>query len=195
MLTTANLPELVPGRVRQYAAPATNPHGDRIAAFTVEAGGEALAEVQVQPALGRTAEALELANVLYALLNGAEGRTADAEQRCANLRHALEQRRRELAELQRKLADFEVSRTVRGEFFAVETPAGVWLCGRPSHGAWGMLYAGGWGELARELPGLRPCGTVAAEGDTYVVMRPVADLPGWRSPPAEESDGTPSVAP
>jgi hypothetical protein len=45
------------------------------------------------------------------------------------------------------------------------------------------LHYRSWAELARERPGLRPCGTRKSDEpfgpvETYVVLRPIADLEG-----------------
>lgn len=171
MLKNADLPAFEVEEVPVTYGPGAD--GFRRSSFALTRGGERYAEVLVEV---HGDDATRLALVIWGLLRGSEGRLLDAEQTIENLKHALEQRRRELAELQHRLADFEKSRYVRGEFFAVADAAGrVWLCGRPSASAFGLQYQG-WGELARERPGLRPCGTVQAEGDTYIIMRPVADL-------------------
>jgi hypothetical protein len=54
------------------------------------------------------------------------------------------------------------------------------LTGKPSSATWGLHYRS-WGELARARPGLRPCGTCGSidkpiNAETYIVMRPIADL-------------------
>lgn len=161
--------------------------------FAVECDGKPLAQVTIS---GRgNAEDQErldkFALVLWSLLNGSEARVADAEQRVSNLRHACEEKNRQIAKLQAKLSDFEVSRATRGPFYAAkdEHSDAVWLLGQPSWGAFGICYAN-WHELATALPGLRPCGVVVGEGmdagARFIVMRPIADLApvntGARSP-------------
>lgn len=120
----------------------------------------------------------EHAEVIRAMLCGAEVRLADAELRAANLSRALERRKVDLSGLERRLSDFAaegVHRAVRGEFYAHETSDGaVWLCGRPASDAWGLRFAS-WHELATDRPGLRPCGFKTTDA-TYVVMRPIGDL-------------------
>lgn len=92
----------------------------------------------------------------------------------------IARQREEIDALKAKLADFEQGRYVRGEFYAIEGNGGVWLQGRPSAAAFGLWFKG-WADLARERPGLRPCGAITVGGgekplETYVVMRPIADL-------------------
>lgn len=67
-------------------------------------------------------------------------------------------------------------------FRGIEGAQGVWLAGRPSSAAWGLHYRS-WAELARERPGLRPCGTRKSDDpfgpvEIYIVLRPIADLEG-----------------
>lgn len=93
---------------------------------------------------------------------------------------ALSARDREIADLKRRLADFErTSRGARGPFYAAETAGEVWLNGRPSWDAFGLYFAS-WHDLATAFPGLRPCGVQVGEGRdaaaTFIVMRPIADL-------------------
>lgn len=151
--------------------------------FSVNCDGKPLAQVMLTG--HGTADDQERLDkfvlVLWSLLNGSEGRVADAEQRVSNLRHACKEKDRQIASLQAKLSDFEVSRQTRGPFYAAkeEHSDAVWLLGQPSWGAFGICYAN-WRELATALPGLRPCGVVVGEGmdagATFVVMRPLADL-------------------
>ena len=98
-------------------------------------------------------------------------------------RHLLQRlkKRRRCAQSLRK-----AGRSVRGEFYAIEGAQGVWLAGRPSSAAWGLHYRS-WAELARERPGLRPCGTRKSDDpfgpvETYIVLRPIADLEAAPSP-------------
>lgn len=172
MLKGADLPPLEISEIVRYGADQCGRH--RLA-FHVTAGGQRLVEVGIAPD-GEQEPAERIASILRSLLTGSEDRVADAEQRVANLRHALEQRRREVESLQRKLADFEVGRHGQGEAFAAEDGTGaVWLIGRPSWSAWGLRFEN-WHDLATSLPGVRPCGVRQAENTTFIVMRAIADL-------------------
>jgi len=176
---TSDLPQpIIVGELHRFAPDAQD---RRRLSFTVAAGDRSLAEVAVIPdASGAPQEHIDaFAQALISLLRGSEGRVEDAEARLANCRLALERRSSELCVLRGQLADFEQGRAVRGEFFAIEGNGGVWLQGRPSGSAYGLWFKG-WADLARERPGLRPCGTRKSEepehDEVYVVMRPIADL-------------------
>ena len=153
-------------------------------AFEVSTGNQHLAQVAIIPGhSGAPQEHVDrLAFCLWAFFIGSEYRVSDAEDRLASARAACDRRDLEIQQLKHKLADFEAGRSVRGEFYAIEGAQGVWLAGRPSSAAWGLYYRS-WAELARERPGLRPCGTRKSDEsfgpvETYVVMRPIADLEG-----------------
>lgn len=100
MLTHANLPAFEVGQVHTYGAAADG--RTRRSSFALTRAGERYAEVSLEV---HGDAATDLALVIASLLAGAEARLADAEQTIANLRHALEQRRREVAGLERKLAE------------------------------------------------------------------------------------------
>jgi len=177
---TSELPQpITVGDLSRFAPDASD---RRRLSFTVAAGGRALAEVAIIPThSGAPQEHIDtFASVLRGLLSGSESRVADAEFRVAGRTATIEHQRAEISALQAKLADFEQGRFVRGEFFAIEGNGGVWLVGRPEGAAFGLWFKG-WADLARERPGLRPCGTRKSiepgHDESYVVMRPIADLP------------------
>ncbi len=177
---TSDLPQPIGvGGLSRFMA---GPDGRRRSSFTVTAGGQALAEVAIIPVSGSsTQEQIDsFAGALQALLAGSEGRVSDAEDRAESLRQVVARQRAEIETLQARLADFEAGRFVRGEAYAIEGNGGVWLAGKPSASAFGLWFKS-WADLARERPGLRPCGTVGSidkpvNTETYVVMRPIADL-------------------
>jgi hypothetical protein len=176
---TSDLPQpITVGELHRFAPDAQD---RRRLSFTVAAGDRSLAEVAVIPnASGAPQEHIDaFAQALVSLLRGSEGRVEDAEARVAGHRATIARQREEIDALKAKLADFESGRSVRGEFYAIEGNGGVWLQGRPSGAAYGLWFKS-WADLARERPGLRPCGTRKSAGyepeETYVVMRPVADL-------------------
>lgn len=176
---TSNLPQpIAVGDLHRFAPDAAN---RRRLSFTVAAGDRALAEVAIIPThSGAPQEHIDsFALTLKHLLSGSEDRVSDAETRIAGHRETIARQREEIDALKAKLADFEQGRSVRGEFFAIEGNGGVWLVGRPSGAAFGLWFKG-WADLARERPGLRPCGTRKSiepgHDEVYVVMRPVADL-------------------
>lgn len=150
-------------------------------AFEVAAGNQHLAQVAIIPGYsGAPQEHVDrFASCLQAFLMGSEYRVSDAEERLAISRAACNRKDMEIKRLKDKLEDFEAGRSVRGEFFAIEGADGVWLVGRPTGAAWGLYYRS-WAELARERPGLRPCGTRKSDepghDGVYVVMRSIADL-------------------
>lgn len=169
------------GDLVRFGADAADRH--RLA-FEVAAGGQHLAQVAIIPGhSGAPQEHVDrLASCLRAFFLGSEYRVSDAEDRLASVRAACDRRDLEIQRLKDRLADFEAGRAVRGEFFAIEDTQGVWLAGRPSSAAWGLHYRS-WAELARERPGLRPCGTRKSDDpfgpvETYIVLRPIADLEG-----------------
>ena len=176
---SADLPQpITVGDLHRFAPDASN---RRRLSFTVAAGERALAEIAIIPThSGAPQEHIDtFASVLRDLLNGSESRVADAEFRVAGRAATIEHQRVEISALQVKLADFEEGRPVRGEFFAIEGHGGVWLQGRPASDAYGLWFKG-WADLARERPGLRPCGTQRSydkgSDEIYTVMRPIADL-------------------
>lgn len=177
---TSDLPQpITVGELHRFAPDAQD---RRRLSFTVAAGDRALAEIAVIPThSGAPQEHIDsFASSLRSLLDGSEQRVADAEARVAGHRATIARQREEIDALKAKLADFEQGRYVRGEFYAIEGNGGVWLQGRPSAAAFGLWFKG-WADLARERPGLRPCGAITVGGgekplETYVVMRPIADL-------------------
>lgn len=180
-MTAADIPQpITVGELHRFAP---DPAGRRRLSFTVDAAGQRLLEVEVDPTASAAAQEQvdAFASALRYLLIGSEDRVADAELRVSNLRAACERYKDEIARLERRLADFVRGPAVRGEFYAIEdAKGGVWLAGRPSSAAWGLHFRS-WAELARDRPGLRPCGTcksVDSYGpvETYVVLRPIADL-------------------
>lgn len=176
---TSDLGILTFDRQVRYGADAAQRHAH---GFSVLCDGERLAEVLVRPHADQD-KADKFASVLFHLLLGSESRVADREEKIANLRQACEQRHREINKLRDQLAHFERSnRGARGPFYAAADSTGiVWLLGRPTWSAWGFYFPN-WQDLAAAYPGLRPCGVQAGDaGDaatTFIVMRPVADLPG-----------------
>ena len=176
---TADLPQPIRiGELRRFAA---DQSGRRRLAFDVDAGDNLyFAEVAIIPRTAPQEQIDAFACALRSLLAGSEDRVADAQSKIAIMREAIGGYGAEILRLQRQLADFEVSRAVRGEFYAIEdAKGGVWLAGRPSSAAWG-LYFSSWAELAKDRPGLRPCGTCKSVDnygpvETYIVMRPIAD--------------------
>lgn len=176
---TADLPQpITVGELRRYGA---GPDGRHRHAFDVCAGGESLAEVAIIPRSAPQEHLDGFALAIQALLGGSEHRVEDAEIRLARCRAALEERALQLAAALAKLDAFEVGPAVRGEFYAIEdAKGGVWLAGRPSSAAWGLHFRS-WADLARDRPGLRPCGTCKSVDnhgpvEVYIVMRPIADL-------------------
>ena len=176
---TADLPQpIAVGDLHRFAPDAQD---RRRLSFTVAAGDRALAEVAIIPThSGAPQEHIDsFAVTLRSLLDGSEQRVADAESRVAGRSAIIQHQRAEIGALQAKLSDFEKGRSVRGEFFAIEGNGGVWLVGRPEGAAFGLWFKG-WADLARERPGLRPCGTRKSiepgHDEVYVVMRPIADI-------------------
>jgi hypothetical protein len=176
---TADLPQpITVGELRRYAA---DQSGRRRLAFDVDVGdNNYFAEVAIIPRSAPQEQIDAFAGALRSLLAGSEGRVADAEQRIARQRGTINAQDAEIQKLRAQLADFEVSRAARGPFYAIEDANGaVWLVGRPSSAAWGLHYRS-WAEVARDRPGLRPCGTCPSadpnSADLYIVMLPIADL-------------------
>lgn len=139
MTDSADLGELDLGHLTRYGADQCGRHRH---GFSVAAGGERLAEVLISPGAAAQEKLDRFAGILYALLNGSEARVQDAESRVELFRRGLGTRDREIADLKRKLADFErTNRNARGPFFAAETAAGevLWLPSiqrpHPQHGA------------------------------------------------------------
>ena len=175
---TADLPQpIAVGDLHRFAPDAQD---RRRLSFTVAAGDRALAEVAIIPThSGAPQEHIDsFAATLRGLLSGSEQRVADAESRVAGRSATIQRQREEIVALTAKLADFEQGRSVRGEFYASEGHGGVWLQGRPASDAYGLWFKG-WADLARERPGLRPCGTRKSiepgHDEIYIVMRPIAD--------------------
>ena len=176
---TADIGALTLGQPVRFGADAGQRHAH---SFAIDCDGKPLVEVTIFPRGDQEDQAAvdELALVLWSLLNGSEARVADAEERISNLRGACGRKDRQIADLERKLSDFEVSRQVRGPLYAAEDErGGVWLVGKPSWSAAGLHYLS-WHELAVALPGLRACGVQAGEGKDagtiFIVMQPIADL-------------------
>ncbi|WP_298625094.1 hypothetical protein [uncultured Zoogloea sp.] len=177
---TAELPQPISvGELHRYAPDA---QGRRRLSFQAEVGGQRLAEVAIIPTTSEVPQVQfdAFAGALHSLLKGSEDRVADAQGKVFAMREAVNGYRSEIGKLQNQLAAFEKGPAVRGECYAVEGAGGcVWLVGRPSGAAFGFWFKN-WAELARERPGLRPCGTRKSEekgcDETYVVLRPIADL-------------------
>lgn len=177
MAQSAELDALELERLVRYGADQCGRHRH---GFAVRVGGRRLADVLISPGEVEQEKVDRFAGILYILLNGSEARVQDAESRVDLLRRALSARDREIADLKRRLADFErTSRGARGPFYAAETAGKVWLNGQPSWDAFGLCFAS-WHDLATAFPGLRPCGVQVGEGRdaaaTFIVMRPIADL-------------------
>ena len=177
---TADLPQpIAVGDLHRFAPDAQD---RRRLSFTVAAGDRALADVAIIPThSGAPQEHIDsFAATLRALLDGSEQRVADAESRAAGRSATIQRQREKISALEAKLADFEKGRSVRGEFYAIEGNGGVWLQGRPASDAYGLWFKG-WVDLARERPGLRPCGVIETGGgdlplEMYIRMRTISDL-------------------
>lgn len=161
MLRHADLQAFEVGEVHTYGTCADG--RTRRSSFALTRAGARYAEVSLEV---HGDAATGLAQVIGALLRGSEGRLLDAEQS-----------RREIAELQRKLSDYDKGGIeARGPFYAADHgTGGVWLVGRPADDAFGFNFKN-WADLAEALPGLRPCGVEAGRGGPYIIMRPIAVL-------------------
>lgn len=167
---TSDLPALTIEHLVRYGVSTDGRHRH---SFEVRAGGESLAEVAIVPGSMSQEQVDSFAMALHALISGSEGRVADAEDRAANLRRALDEHKATIADLRRRLGDFEAGRTGHGDLYAIETPTNdVWLCGKPDLASSGLHFSS-WGDLARAFPGLRPAGVLAG----YVIMRPIGGMP------------------
>jgi hypothetical protein len=164
---TSGLPALTIGHLVRYGADSSGRHSS---SFEVRSGVERIAEVMIR-ASGEQAHVDEVALALHAMITGSEGRVADAEDRAANLRRALDKHKLTIADLRSQLAAFEVGRSGRGDMYAIEGNSGVWLCGKPDAAAYGLHFSS-WGDLARAFPGLRPAGV----RDGHVIMRPIGSM-------------------